>query len=109
MSSNTVPLPPLALVGELNSLDCADARQIGSESPAGPRKILVPRDEDQFGIFQRERRGEVDGIVAPETVLFGEVAGGPQEVFRDFDMNELPEQVVEGRFRVLQLSSGHSS
>jgi hypothetical protein len=56
----------------LSEYSSREHREPGVEG--GTTEVAVPRRHDQFPITEDERRGEVHGIAATESVPFGDVA-----------------------------------
>jgi hypothetical protein len=42
-------------------------------------QIVIPRDRDEFCVFDADRRGEMNGVVAAQAVKLGELARGSRQ------------------------------
>lgn len=86
-----------------------DSRQIEADPSAGDGKIVVPRHESELWGFERERRSQMDGVVPPEAVLFGEIPCRSHEIWRHLDVIELFESSIESALSVFQPFPGQAA
>jgi hypothetical protein len=76
--------------------------QVESDSSTRLREIAVPRDENQFGRLESERRSEVNRVVSAKPVLFGQLSGGSDDVRGDLHLIELLESFLDRPLRLFQ-------
>src|SRR5680860_1173268 len=66
-----------------------------AELDRGFGEVTVPSGEDDRILTQRERGGEVHGVIAAQAELFGEAAGTPGERLIHSDKGEVGQEILE--------------
>jgi hypothetical protein len=58
-------------------------------------EVAIPRGHDELGVIDRSRGCQVDGVVAPQTVAFRELAGSPRKGFVEADHIQFVTQILD--------------